>query len=360
MTGESVDFLILGGGLFGSFASLALAARGHSVMLVERDRKLFGRASVVNQARLHLGYHYPRSIATARSSLENYDRFLRDHEPFVNAAFRHYYAIDRFGSLTDASQFERFCAALGIPALRIPPKPFMVADRLEAVYETREPSFDPLQLRQHYGNALLGSTVQVRLATRVAAAEARADHWEVELSSQDVVPTSRVYAGCVVNATYSAINEVNRVFGQPLLDATHEHSEVVLLQSRALQGHALTVMDGPFCSIMPYGNSGFHSLTSVLYTHHWKRNAAAEALERPPQRSNVRKMLAQARHYIRSDVDLGVRGSLMTVKTKLASSAIDDSRPTEIRRMNDSPPYYCLFSGKINSIYEIEKVIRDA
>ena len=35
----------------------------------------------------------------------------------------------------------------------------------------------------------------------------------------------------------------------------------------------------------------------------------------------------------------------------------DDSRPTEIIKLHTSPDFFYLFSGKINSIYEIEKVV---
>ncbi len=65
------DYLVIGGGLFGSYAALYAAQLGYSVCLVEREDALFKKASVVNQARLHAGYHYPRSVATARMSDDN-------------------------------------------------------------------------------------------------------------------------------------------------------------------------------------------------------------------------------------------------------------------------------------------------
>jgi hypothetical protein len=49
--------------------------------------------------------------------------------------------------------------------------------------------------------------------------------------------------------------------------------------------------------------------------------------------------------------------SYFTIKSKLKASHIDDGRPTEIALLSEKPRFYCLFAGKINSIYEVEKVV---
>jgi len=49
--------------------------------------------------------------------------------------------------------------------------------------------------------------------------------------------------------------------------------------------------------------------------------------------------------------------SMFTVKSKLKANFIDDGRPTEISVLHEEPRFYCVFAGKINSIYEIEKVV---
>jgi hypothetical protein len=61
--------------------------------------------------------------------------------------------------------------------------------------------------------------------------------------------------------------------------------------------------------------------------------------------------------YFHPSVQFSHWFSYFTIKSKLKSSYIDDSRPTEISMLRKTPQFYCLFAGKINSIYEVEKIV---
>src|SRR5215468_5245320 len=98
------DVLVVGGGFYGARLALMLRARGQRVLLVEREPMLLGRASLRNQARVHNGYHYPRSILTSLRSRMNYARFLEEYAECVDRSFPHYYAIGRGMSKITASQ----------------------------------------------------------------------------------------------------------------------------------------------------------------------------------------------------------------------------------------------------------------
>ena len=43
---------------------------------------------------------------------------------------------------------------------------------------------------------------------------------------------------------------------------------------------------------------------------------------------------------------------------KLMSSEIDDSRPTVIRKLHDKPTFVSVLSGKINTVYDLDEVLR--
>ena len=61
--------------------------------------------------------------------------------------------------------------------------------------------------------------------------------------------------------------------------------------------------------------------------------------------------------YFSKDMTWTHYKSLFTIKSKLQANHIDDGRPTEIKQFSEKPYFYSVFAGKINSIYEIEKVI---
>lgn len=375
---EQYDFLIVVGGIFGIYAALFLRGQGQRVLLVEKEKVLLKKASIVNQARLHSGYHYPRSVATARMSDDNKARFTADHQDFINFEFEKYYAIDRFGSFTDAAQFERFCAFIGIPCEPVERHPYFNYHRLEALYKTVEYTFDPILIAEYYRQRLYEASPEVtpRLFTEVVRATADGDQWQVGLKDLESGKREFVKARQVINATYAGSNAINRLFGVRDIDLMHEISEMAFVNSPQVRDIGLTIMDGPFGSIMPYGKSGLLSLSSVAYTHHKVSYDNLPTFDcqqvntncRPdftdicnfcPAKpaSNYRKMLGQIRHYFTDKVEFQYFTSMFTIKSKLKASYIDDGRPTEISVLHDNPRFYCIFAGKINSIYEIEKVV---
>lgn len=64
-----VDKLIIGAGIYGLYSALKCGESGQSVIVLERESAPFMRATYINQARVHMGYHYPRSISTAKKVL---------------------------------------------------------------------------------------------------------------------------------------------------------------------------------------------------------------------------------------------------------------------------------------------------
>jgi len=78
---DSVDALVIGGGFYGSTIArwLKRETTASRVLIVEQEDDLLTRSSWANQARIHNGYHYPRSFITAWRSRVNYDKFLCEY-----------------------------------------------------------------------------------------------------------------------------------------------------------------------------------------------------------------------------------------------------------------------------------------
>ena len=73
------DKIVIGAGLYGLYAALLCGRRGESVTVLAYDDAPFKRATYINQARVHMGYHYPRSYSTAIKSAGYFRRFNEDY-----------------------------------------------------------------------------------------------------------------------------------------------------------------------------------------------------------------------------------------------------------------------------------------
>jgi glycine/D-amino acid oxidase-like deaminating enzyme len=193
---------ILGGGLQGCCIALALADRGHSVVVFERNSSILSRTAVANEGKIHLGWMYAAdpSLATARMMIEGalaFAPFLcrylglevqkmaisapaayvvhRDSQRRA-AEVRHYFA--EVHRLIVAASAGRQNAYFGRD-LGVAPREWSVEERISAfnpskavtVFDTPEIAIDPLALAQHVSEAMtLHPRIEVRASHEVVSA----------------------------------------------------------------------------------------------------------------------------------------------------------------------------------------------
>src|SRR5262245_28557206 len=114
------DAVVVGGGFYGCVLAAALAREGRRALLLEKHGDIMERASYANQARVHQGYHYPRSLTTALRSRVSFARFVQEFPDCIDNTFLKCYAVPRNYSKVTAGQFHTFCQRIGAPIRSAP------------------------------------------------------------------------------------------------------------------------------------------------------------------------------------------------------------------------------------------------
>ncbi len=370
------DRIIIGAGLYGLYAALFCGRRGQNVLVLECDPGPFERATYINQARVHQGYHYPRSISTAMKSAGYFERFNRDFGFCINREFEKVYATSAEYSWTDGSQFMKFCRAAGIPCEEMHPERFFKPGMCDGAFLTREYTYDAFILR----DAILEQVtalphISVEYGAKITGIEQLQDVYELTLADGRQFRT-----GFLLNASYASTNQLLDLLGYEKFKIKYELCEIILCDvNEKLSGYGITVMDGPFFSIMPFGKTGLHSLTSVTFTPHstsYEELPAFSCQEESggscsrKQLGNCNTCLAKpetafpymanlARKYLKEEYGFTYKDSLFSMKPILMSSEIDDSRPTVVRIYSRKPTCVGVLSGKINTVYDLDEVLED-
>jgi glycine/D-amino acid oxidase-like deaminating enzyme len=347
----SCDVLIIGGGFYGCEIALEFRKLGFDrVVIVERELEILSRASFVNQARVHNGYHYPRSHATAMRSHLNFERFLDAYSHAVAFEAQMLYAIAR-GSRVSAGQFESFCRLIGAPCEPAPQRFRSLFDleMIEECFLVREFAFNPKKLAQTLRKQLEHASVDVRLGEEARVTPQ--DGEVVEIRMRDRVE----YASWVINCTYSELEFV----GVPIrTQIKKELAELLLIRPpSAIANVGVTVMDGPFFSTMPFPAARLHSLSHVRYTPHEASILANRELLLPV-RSNRTAMIRDAARYLPLLANAQVVDSLFEIKATRIQNEDNDGRPILIEKCGQAPRVLSVLGAKVDNIFDVCEYIR--
>lgn len=372
MLPERFDKVIFGGGLYGLYAAERCGNMDQRVCVLERDAAPFSRATYINQARVHMGYHYPRSLTTALKSAGYFNRFVEEFEFCINGDFDQVYATSARLGWTTASEFQSFCDAADIPCEEVPTSKYFKKGMCDGAFLTKEYTYDALLLKDHFLKRLDAmNDVQLICNERpVHIEETETGLWTIKTESGRILETPYI-----LNATYAGVNDIHSLLGFTDFPIKYELCEIILCDpGEKLKDVGITVMDGPFFSIMPFGCTGMHSLTSVTFTPHYEHrgdlavfpcqaqaaNGCApgnlcncdECATRPASAWPL--MSALANKYLMKDYCYTYKKSLFSMKPIMLASEVDDSRPTVIKVMNSAPTFVSVLSGKINTVYDLD------
>jgi hypothetical protein len=355
--------LIIGGGFFGMYLADHIANEGHEVRIVEKEPDFMTRASYANQARVHNGYHYPRSILTALRSRISFPRFVNEFKDCIESDFEKYYLIGKPLGKVTAIQFKKFCERIGAVCdyskgrVKLMTNPALI----EECFSVVEYAFDAHKLRDLMLKRIDRKSISYSLNTSAEMVSQHGDGLLIELKNSKTDEYETIYADHVFNCTYSRINYIHNKSEIKIVPLKHEMTEMCLVKvPDELNSIGLTVMCGPFFSVMPFPSIGIHSFSHVRYTPHYEwsdsedsYNDAHFVYDNADRYSAWHYMRKDAARYIPLLADCEYVKSIWEVKTVLPRSESDDSRPILFMPNYGMKGFHSIMGGKIDNVYDV-------
>lgn len=344
------NIAVIGGGLFGSVAAQRLSSAGHSVVIHERRSNLLDDASANKTNRLHLGFHYPRDMATAAQSSLSSTSFEQAFSFAARKDLDNYYALASEDSKTNVEDYVAFLDSLGEdfrsvqepPPLRDSQFPF---DKVDGLWVTREgiTSIDALTEQLHA--SLLSQSVDLRLNNTVVAVNQSGSQWRVEGADGLKIFDAVVMATYRVPIPHSPVGECS-------CSALKKFQLTLVLElSSPAPAFGHTILDGDFLTLLPCERSnsfllytpGPSVLRTLEATDYAETFAVASAQE---IKSAEEALLERLDSWLPKFRVVSLVSRRTTVRTLMSGVEDTDARPS--RLIEHGPGFLELWSGKLD------------
>jgi predicted dehydrogenase len=342
---------IIGGGIFGTTCALMLS-KYLSVTLFEKKSDLLGEASLVNQYRHHYGYHYPRSEETIKEIAVTRKEFERFYRPAIVSGFPSYYCVSKIGSLVSANKFLEVCRRNKLPYKKeYPPEDWLNRKSVSLSVRTPESVYDYQRLKALINQRIKQSGIVLRLGCSVSAAELLPfgqKSLTVNMGNKKI----KENFDYVINATYARYNQFCRWLNFPEKDLKLRQKEIIVVRLPGLKKCAVTIVDGPFATVVPLGReSGLYTFGDVPLSIRKNFSSKNDDILKksdwhlPVSKwPEMRKRCAQWFPFLK---DAQYVKSMFTILPTEMISDKNDDRPTDVVRHGFG--CWSIFSGKIEA-----------
>ncbi len=247
---------IIGGGFYGCYIAKRIKEnfKNIKVEIFEKNTDLITEAGKNNQYRLHLGFHYPRSLQTIKQTQEGSKIFISEFKKFVSKPKKNIYLIHK-RSLVKFTSYKNIFKKLKIKFKEI---------------NLKDIKF--LKDSKMYQGAI-NTNEQVILLDKLIPKLKKFVKKNCKINFKNEIKkinskTGKIFDKKEMNKSFDYI--INTTYTNPNLGLNkkykikYEIAGMVKIKN-TLKNTAITIMDGPFISLYPRNNKEA-SISSVKYT----------------------------------------------------------------------------------------------
>ena len=349
---------VIGAGIFGTSIALRLGVDGHRVRLIESRDNILNGTSFNNTRRVHLGFHYPRDLSTAKESFSGFESFYKKYNECIKTNFFNYYLIAKQNSKTSLSEYFKFCSLLGAPFEEFTKKFPVNTQNCKGGIKCPEYVYDCDQLRNLIYKEINNSDISLMLATKVKSIKKNIDfrlsYGNTEIEDFDAV----------VNCSYYNINQFNKSLHIESELTQYEYT-INFVIDLPIQHIGITIMDGPFVTLLPFGKPGrfilYHVKHSVLKTvvNNSPPKAWLSSKTSPTSSADINQLFAKtiedSSYFIPILKKAKFVKLLESPRMVLANKEETDARPSILNVPIKN--YLTVFSGKVDHCFTVSNKI---
>ncbi len=338
------NVLIIGAGIFGTTIAIELKKRNIDCILVEKNYDIFTGASGNNTGRVHLGYHYPRDTETALQSFENAKKFSdRFQKSIFEDIANNYFIVKDEKNMTSLENFEKFCQKAKLPIRRMTQdeikKTGVKINKVEVGFQTPEEICDLKILSNLVSNEIADYRIPIYFGHDI----------------QNINRVGNTYEATSANATFITEKVIvctymQRIGERSFSDYKYENTLVPIVKMK-LPRVGNTLMDGPFCSVLPFSkNLDLFSFYSVPYSR------MADSEDITDQTKKIIKHVSEYFYNVSNVEIVKVLKSKRAIEIRTNDSA---KRTSEIIKLDKSGDFIMLQSGKLDHVISISQEVCD-
>lgn len=324
---------ILGAGWYGCHIAITLMRAGHEVEIHESKDIIFAGASGSIPARLHLGFHYPRSAATREACQKHSKEFMSHYKHLTRLVPLNIYAIAKGDSMVDFGQYVKTMSG-EVDFIKVDEDDIGVygLQNVEGALLTGECHVVPSLARQYFEDNI---GQKIIYDSRPELVDDPAYDWTIDCTfcANDSAGVDR-YEPCIVGLL------------------------------RGPTDRAVTIMDGPFSSLYPWDEDNrLNSLSSAKWSPFsktcktWKEaNEIIETISPSMIGRHLDGMMDDIKaYYPDAATKYEFHGYRLSIRAMPKSGA--DSRLVEIIRVGDKAMR--VRAGKIDAVISAAKFIKE-
>lgn len=349
MDNKQKKIAVVGAWIFWVTIAWKLAEEWYNVDLYEEKDDIMWCASFSNQYRVHRGYHYPRSIETAKSSKKHELDFAKYYsDAYMDS--EHYYNIAKNDSKTLVPDYIKFLDKMWLEYDRVELS-CVNNDEVGLSLLSKEKIYDPFVLKDICKDYIKKFNVNLILNTKPNVID-------LELKYDNIVLST-------FKNNNNYLSDMKKEYNYQL------YENLIIDLPKEYKNKSFIILDGDYVCISPYWNTWYSTVVDVKNSIH--SDEIGEKLTIPDHFNEIldkwiikdswitnKVEIVKTLQKFFKHIDIGQYvGSIFTYKVILPWSNLNVDRPTYINKIWEKKIE--VFSGKVVSCVaaaeEIKKMI---